>query len=104
MSCLSHDYVFAQYSFARARMGQCALAALVTAAYALDNGDLSCSRVSEEAVISAAQALHSTGLQQRGYVYVNLDDCWQDPAGRDETGRLRADPQKFPKGMPLGCS
>eukprot|EP00435_Cladocopium_sp_Y103_P037800 s1864_g10.t1 len=93
-------------------MGQCALAALATAAYALDNGvghvpplgyntwnDLSCAGMSEEAVLSAAEALRSTGLQQRGYVYVNLDDCWQDPAGRDESGRLRADPKKFPSGM-----
>jgi|OrbCmetagenome_4_1107370.scaffolds.fasta_scaffold492742_1 hypothetical protein len=42
-------------------------------------------------------------LYSRRPRYVNLDDCWQDPAGRDESGRLRADPKKFPSGMPVGC-
>lgn len=36
--------------------------------------------------------------------YVNLDDCWQDPLGRDATGRLQADPQRFPSGMLLGSA
>ncbi|CAJ1401782.1 unnamed protein product [Effrenium voratum] len=91
-----------------------ALAALLGSANALDNGvgllpplgyntwnDLSCSGMSEEAVLSAADALQSKGLMQKGYTYVNLDDCWQDPNGRDPTtGRLRADPKRFPSGMP----
>ena len=35
--------------------------------------------------------------------YVNLDDCWQDPSGRDAvSGKLRADPAKFPSGMSFG--
>ncbi|CAK9045739.1 unnamed protein product [Durusdinium trenchii] len=55
--------------------------------------------MSEEGVLSAAESLRRTGLQKRGYVYVNLDDCWQDPLGRDATGRLQADPQRFPSGM-----
>lgn len=42
-------------------------------------------------------------LYSRRPRYVNLDDCWQDPTGRDESGRLRADPKKFPSGMPVGC-
>ena len=49
-------------------------------------------------VEAAADALVRDGLQNIGYRYVNVDDCWQ-AATRDEQGRLRADPARFPDGM-----
>lgn len=47
---------------------------------------------------AAADALVATGLRDAGYVYVNIDDCWQAPR-RDARGRLRADPERFPGGI-----
>jgi len=49
-------------------------------------------------IIAAADALVSTGLRDAGYVYVNIDDCWQYPQ-RDAQGRLQADPERFPGGI-----
>ena len=39
-----------------------------------------------------------TGLLELGYEYLVIDDCWSLKE-RDKTGRLVADPQKFPHGM-----
>lgn len=47
---------------------------------------------------AVADALVATGLRDAGYVYVNIDDCWQAPQ-RDREGRLRADPRRFPGGV-----
>jgi len=39
-------------------------------------------------------------LQDAGYEYVNIDDCWSVKSGRDnETNRLIPDPAKFPNGI-----
>mmetsp|Transcript_34537 Transcript_34537/g.62619 ORF Transcript_34537/g.62619 Transcript_34537/m.62619 type:complete len:414 (-) Transcript_34537:180-1421(-) len=87
--------------------------ALLPLVQSLDNGvglfpplgyntwnDLGCSRMSESAVKAAAEELERSGLKDLGYRYVNLDDCWQDPAGRDPgSGTLRADPERFPSGI-----
>eukprot|EP00971_Amphidinium_carterae_P179334 3557296-Amphidinium_carterae.1 len=56
---------------------------------ALDNGlgllppmgyntwnDLGCRSLTEETVRAAADALVSNGLSEKGYVYINVDDCW----------------------------
>jgi alpha-galactosidase len=37
-------------------------------------------------------------LQQSGYVYVNIDDCWAKTS-RDSSGNLVPDPTKFPDGI-----
>lgn len=47
---------------------------------------------------AAADALIASGLRDAGYVYVNIDDCWQAPQ-RDHDGRLQADPRRFPGGI-----
>lgn len=47
---------------------------------------------------AAADALVSTGLRDAGYVYLNIDDCWQLPQ-RDKDGSLQADPKRFPGGI-----
>jgi hypothetical protein len=38
-------------------------------------------------VRGAANAIASNGMKEAGYIYVNVDDCWQ--AGRDEQGRIQ---------------
>jgi len=53
--------------------------------------------INEELIKKAADQLVSTGLAKKGYVYVNIDDCWQKT--RDENGKIQADPDTFPSGM-----
>jgi alpha-galactosidase len=58
------------------------------------NGDFN-----ESLTMESAQALINSGLSQLGYVYVNLDDGWQNFT-RAANGCLTANPQKFPDGIP----
>ncbi|KAL8315853.1 hypothetical protein RB597_007599 [Gaeumannomyces tritici] len=55
--------------------------------------------VSEHLLLSTAEKLVSLGLRDLGYNYVVLDDCWQDPKGRDEHGKLQPEATKFPRGL-----
>lgn len=50
-------------------------------------------RVDDRIVREAADALVSSGLAAAGYVYINIDDCWE--GGRDAQGRLVPN-SKFP--------
>lgn len=81
-------------------------------ALALDNGvgrrppqgyntwnDLGCELLTEARVTAAADALVSSGLRDAGYIYVNLDDCWQALMRNPVTGELLADPLRFPSGI-----
>ncbi|MBN2137196.1 MAG: NPCBM/NEW2 domain-containing protein [Sedimentisphaerales bacterium] len=53
----------------------------------------------DEAKIKAiADAMVTSGMRDAGYTYLVLDDAWM-ASRRDENGRLRADPDKFPSGM-----
>ena len=54
--------------------------------------------VSAQLVEQTAQAMHDDGMQQAGYDYVNIDDCWAEPQ-RDANGNLVPDPAKFPDGI-----
>lgn len=54
-------------------------------------------RISEEIIKAQADALVSTGLAECGYNYFNLDDGFF--GGRDENGRLRFHPDRFPNGI-----
>jgi hypothetical protein len=69
----------------------CAMAADSTLAVAPPMGWNSWNRfackVTAEDVRTAADALASNGMKAAGYVYVNIDDCWQ--GDRDEQGRIR---------------
>ncbi|KAA2266585.1 glycoside hydrolase family 27 protein [Solihabitans fulvus] len=80
------------------------------AALALDNGlaktppmgfnnwnAIGCS-VTEAFVRKTADFIHTSGLQQAGYTYVNIDDCWAQP-NRDSAGNLVPNPSKFPDGI-----
>ena len=54
--------------------------------------------INETVIKQAADIMVASGLRDRGYVYVNLDDCWMAPK-RDANGNLYGDPVKFPSGM-----
>lgn len=53
--------------------------------------------VSDKLIREIADAMVSTGMKQAGYLYVNIDDCWQ--VSRDAQGTIVADPERFPSGM-----
>jgi alpha-galactosidase len=53
--------------------------------------------VNETVVKQAADAIVASGMRDAGYVYVNIDDCWQGQ--RDSLGFIHPDPQRFPSGM-----
>ncbi|ORY39622.1 glycoside hydrolase [Rhizoclosmatium globosum] len=54
-------------------------------------------RINEKLIRKQADALVSTGLSKLGYVYVNVDDCWQ--ASRDSDGNIIEDFKAFPSGI-----
>jgi alpha-galactosidase len=57
--------------------------------------------INETVFLTIGQLLISSGLKDRGYVYVNIDDCWSDKVVQrdNSTGRIRPDLQKFPLGI-----
>src|SRR3954462_13709554 len=55
--------------------------------------------VGERTVRETADALVASGMRDAGYRYVNVDDCWM-ASTRDAFGQLRADPWRFPSGIP----
>ncbi|MFG3369609.1 NPCBM/NEW2 domain-containing protein [Streptomyces sp. NPDC048156] len=54
--------------------------------------------VSADLVKQTADLIVEKGLFDRGYEYVNIDDCWADKS-RDADGKLVADTVKFPEGI-----
>src|SRR5438477_10887971 len=56
--------------------------------------------VSEDLIKGMADAVVKSGMKDAGYVYVNIDDCWQ--VSRDEKANIVVDPQRFPNGMKVG--
>jgi len=54
--------------------------------------------IGESLIKTSADLLVSSGLAQAGYVYVNLDDCWQ-AAKRTADGRITPNSERFPSGM-----
>ncbi|MCL2508080.1 MAG: alpha-galactosidase [Oscillospiraceae bacterium] len=55
-------------------------------------------RISEEVIYDIGAAMKKCGLVDAGYIYLNIDDCWQSSM-RDEQGRLQADLHTFPSGI-----
>ena len=55
--------------------------------------------ISERVILETADAIVDKGLDKVGYKYVVIDDCWCKKERDSETGRLVADPEKFPHGM-----
>ncbi len=55
-------------------------------------------RIDEKVILEIADAIKKSGLADAGYIYVNLDDCWQSSM-RDENGRMQGDLSTFPHGI-----
>lgn len=57
--------------------------------------------INEDVFIRAADLMVSLGLKDRGYEYINIDDCWSvKGTTRDNvTQRIIPDPVKFPRGI-----
>jgi alpha-galactosidase len=53
--------------------------------------------VSEDLIKGMADTVVKSGMKDAGYVYVNIDDCWQ--VSRDAQANIVVDPQRFPHGM-----
>ncbi|TDL22842.1 alpha-galactosidase/alpha-n-acetylgalactosaminidase [Rickenella mellea] len=53
--------------------------------------------IDEQLILDTAQTIIELGFKDLGYHYVVIDDCWS--AGRNSTGHLQPDPNKFPNGM-----
>lgn len=53
--------------------------------------------ITEESILSQAYKLKELGLQDLGYVFVNVDDGWQK--GRGEDGYVNTNTTRFPSGM-----
>src|SRR6201984_165024 len=57
--------------------------------------------VSEDLIKGMADAVVKSGMKDAGYIYVNIDDCWQ--VSRDPSGNIVVDAQHFPHGLkPVG--
>ncbi len=54
--------------------------------------------VNERVILETAKAIKAAHLDELGYVYVNVDDCWMASV-RDAEGRLQSDPVTFPSGI-----
>ncbi|KAJ5197078.1 hypothetical protein N7449_007557 [Penicillium cf. viridicatum] len=53
--------------------------------------------MNETVILDAAEKIVSQGFRDLGYEYVVLDDCWS--AGRNSSGYLIPDKEKFPNGI-----
>jgi alpha-galactosidase len=56
-----------------------------------------CEKINEQVVRATADQMASNGMKDAGYQYVVIDDCWQ--VGRDKSGNIVADPERFPSGI-----
>ena len=57
--------------------------------------------INEDIIKQTADLMVSTGLRDAGYIYLNIDDCWQGE--RDSLGFIQLDSVTFPSGMkPVG--
>lgn len=54
--------------------------------------------INEKVILDIAKAVKESGLSDAGYVYINLDDCWQSSM-RDENGKMQGDFSTFPHGI-----
>ncbi|MDP2338137.1 MAG: glycoside hydrolase family 27 protein [Bacteroidota bacterium] len=53
--------------------------------------------VSEQLIMRMADEMVSSGMQDAGYQYIVIDDCWA--IARDENGEIIADKEHFPHGI-----
>ena len=55
--------------------------------------------ISDQLIREVADKFIELGLDEAGYKYVVIDDCWSLRDRDPETGKIVADPEKFPAGM-----
>lgn len=55
-------------------------------------------KIDENVILQIAKAVKESGLADAGYMYINLDDCWQSSM-RDENGKMQGDLTTFPHGI-----
>lgn len=55
--------------------------------------------IDEDKILEIADAMVKTGLAEKGYRFLNLDDNWHSSM-RDENGRLQGDLVRFSSGIP----
>ena len=60
--------------------------------------DVRCDGVDATTILSLAQGLVQSNFSQKGYTFLNVDDCWQAPLLNDK-GELVPDSLKFPDGI-----
>lgn len=60
--------------------------------------NLFATKISEDLIKETADAIKKSGLADAGYIYVNIDDCWQ-ASERGSDGRLECDRATFPNGI-----
>lgn len=60
--------------------------------------DVRCEGVSEARLLALAGGLVESGFAAKGYAYLNIDDCWQEPFLGDD-GRLVPSKAAFPNGL-----
>ena len=60
--------------------------------------DVRCDGVDAATILSLAQGLVQSNFSQKGYTFLNVDDCWQAPL-LNEAGELVPDSLKFPDGL-----
>jgi alpha-galactosidase len=53
--------------------------------------------IDEKIIREMADAMVASGLKDAGYVYINIDDCWQGE--RDSLGFIQPNSKKFPSGI-----
>ncbi len=57
-------------------------------------------KIDETSIKATADALVSNGYKDAGYIWLGIDDCWQNPAGtRDSNGVPEINSTKFPSGF-----
>ncbi len=54
--------------------------------------------INEDIIKEIAAAMKAAHLDELGYEYINVDDCWMSSV-RDENGRLQGDLSTFPSGI-----
>ena len=59
-------------------------------------------KINEDIIYETGKALKNSGLADCGYIYLNIDDCWQSSM-RDEKGKLQSDFVTFPSGIKSLC-
>lgn len=55
--------------------------------------------INEKLIIETIDAMVSNGMRDAGYIYVNLDDGWQQDKGKRQNKALDYDKEKFPRGI-----